>query len=157
MPGQKDDERYSDAAMGIDPLGDDDEVLARTLYSSGNKPLATQASDARSQQRTQTTSPAAKTSTAPKSASVAEQSTENKAPPAAAPPRAQAQVRRSRRRTPEPQHYKVLSISLYNDDIERLDELVKDLKKQGFTRMNRSALIRFALDQVDVSKMPKGY
>jgi|SRR5690554_5632603 len=156
MPGQKDDERYSDAAMGIDPLGDDDEVLARTLYSSGNKPLANQASEAKSTPRPKET-PAVKQSATRAAAEDASTSVAARTVPAVQPAVARPQPRRSRRRNPEPQHYKVLSISLYNEDIERLDELVKDLKKQGFTRMSRSALIRFALDQVDVSKMPRGY
>lgn len=150
MPGQKDEERYADAAMGIDPLGDDDEVLARTLYSSGNQPLAP--ADAAALRKRSPDADAAKA----KPASAAAQ-----AEPQAAPrPQAQKVVRAQRRvrRAPqEPQHYKVLSISLYNEDIERMDELVKELKKRGFTRMNRSALIRFALDNVDISKMPRGY
>ena len=58
---------------------------------------------------------------------------------------------------PKPEHYKVVSISLYTEDIERLDEMVRSLKSSGHRRANRSALIRFALDSVDVSKMPKGY
>lgn len=140
MPGSKDDERFVDAVMGIDPLGDDDEVLARTLYSSGNKPLATAPVKA--------TAPASKRAVSEAVASTA---------PAKPSPPVRPQPKRSRRRAPEPQHYKVLSISLYNEDIERMDELVKELKKRGFTRMNRSALIRFALDQVDISKMPRGY
>lgn len=138
MPGQNDDDRFGDAVMGIDPLGDDDEVLARTLYSSANKPLAS----------------------APVEARPATRGVQKAAPVAPAPTAAvsvRPQPRRAPRREPEPQHYKVLSISLYNDDIQRMDELVKELKNQGFTRMNRSALIRFALDQVDISKMPRGY
>jgi hypothetical protein len=56
-----------------------------------------------------------------------------------------------------PTHYRVLSISLYTEDIERLDALVKALKERGHTKANRSSLIRFALDQVDIEKMPRGY
>lgn len=58
---------------------------------------------------------------------------------------------------PRPTHYRVLSISLYTEDIERLDALVKALKERGHTKANRSSLIRFALDQVDIEKMPRGY
>ena len=31
----------------------------------------------------------------------------------------------------KPTHYKVICISIYNDDLEHLDELVKALKKRG--------------------------
>ncbi len=56
-----------------------------------------------------------------------------------------------------PSHYKVVSISLYMDDIDRIDTLVKELKRRGFTKMNRSALIRFAIDTVDIDKLPRQY
>ena len=58
---------------------------------------------------------------------------------------------------PKPTHYKVVSISLYMDDIDRIDALVKELKRRGFTKMNRSALIRFAIDTVDLDKLPRQY
>ena len=57
----------------------------------------------------------------------------------------------------KPTHYKVVSISLYLDDIDRIDTLVKELKRRGFTKMNRSALIRFAIDTVDIDKLPRQY
>lgn len=53
-------------------------------------------------------------------------------------------------------HYKVICISLYNDDLGRLDEMVDTLKAKGFTKASRSALIRAALDQVDLSKIRRG-
>ena len=56
-----------------------------------------------------------------------------------------------------PTHYKVVSISLYNEDIDRIDRLVDQLKAAGHTKANRSSLIRFAIDQVDITRMPKGY
>ncbi|KYF50633.1 hypothetical protein BE08_33590 [Sorangium cellulosum] len=55
-----------------------------------------------------------------------------------------------------PQHYKVICISMYTDDLERLDEMVSALKARGMTKANRSALIRHALSQVDLDKIPKG-
>ena len=55
----------------------------------------------------------------------------------------------------KPEHYKVISISLYNDDLACLDEMVKSLKQSGNRRANRSALIRFALQQLNVSAIPK--
>jgi hypothetical protein len=56
----------------------------------------------------------------------------------------------------KPTHYKVICISLYNDDLERLDGMVDELKAKGLTKANRSALIRHALMQVDLDKVPKG-
>jgi hypothetical protein len=58
---------------------------------------------------------------------------------------------------PKPTHYKIVCISLYTEDIERLEHLVEELKRRGHTKANKSALIRFALDSVDIGKMPKGY
>jgi hypothetical protein len=57
-------------------------------------------------------------------------------------------------RAPRPDHYKVISISLYNEDIERLDQLVKDLKARGHSRASRSMLIREALRQIDLESVP---
>lgn len=146
MPSRKDDDSYSESAMGFDPLGEDDEVLARTLYSSGNRPLHTP----------EPTPVPQRTEENPPTRTAAPTNEARREPPA---PRTAVRPPKSRkkRREKRPQHYKVLSISLYNEDIEQMDELVKELKEQGFTRMNRSALIRFALDQVDISKMPRGY
>jgi hypothetical protein len=58
---------------------------------------------------------------------------------------------------PKPTHYKIVCISLYTEDIERLEALVTELKKRGHTKANKSAVIRYALDSVDIAKMPKGY
>lgn len=57
----------------------------------------------------------------------------------------------------KPTHYKIVCISLYTEDIERLEALVADLKARGHTKANKSAVIRYALDSIDISKMPKGY
>ena len=57
----------------------------------------------------------------------------------------------------KPTHYKIVCISLYTEDIERLDALVAELKKLGHTKANKSAIIRYALEAVDITKMPKGY
>jgi hypothetical protein len=56
----------------------------------------------------------------------------------------------------KPLHYKVICISLYTKDLERLDGLVDELKARGITKANRSALIRVALDQLDLDKVPRG-
>ena len=64
---------------------------------------------------------------------------------------------RSRKPKAKPDHYEILCISMYKDDLARLDALVSSLKEQGHRKMSRSALIRFALDQVDVRKLPRSY
>ena len=56
----------------------------------------------------------------------------------------------------KPTHYKVICISIYNDDLAHLDALVTQLKKRGMTKANRSALIRAALQQVDLDRVPRG-
>ena len=59
-------------------------------------------------------------------------------------------------RDDKPTHYKVICISIYNDDLKNLDDLVAQLKKRGLTKANRSALIRAALQQVDLDRVPRG-
>ena len=56
----------------------------------------------------------------------------------------------------KPSHYKVICISMYTKDLDRLDELVSELKARGLTKASRSALIRAALDQIDLDKVPRG-
>jgi hypothetical protein len=58
---------------------------------------------------------------------------------------------------PKPTHYKVVCISLYTEDIQRLGDLVAELKRRGHTKANKSQVIRAALDQIDLDKIPKGY
>ena len=57
----------------------------------------------------------------------------------------------------KPSHYKVVSISLYTEDIERLEALVAELKRRGHTKANKSQLIRFALDTVNIDDLPRSY
>ncbi|MEZ4442559.1 MAG: hypothetical protein R3B72_25925 [Polyangiaceae bacterium] len=56
----------------------------------------------------------------------------------------------------KPTHYKVICISMYTDALARLDEMVKELKGRGYTKANRSALIRHALENVDLDEVPRG-
>jgi hypothetical protein len=56
----------------------------------------------------------------------------------------------------KPTHYKVICISMYTKDLDQLDELVEKLKARGITKANRSALIRVALEQLDLDKVPRG-
>jgi hypothetical protein len=57
----------------------------------------------------------------------------------------------------KPSHYKIVCISLYTEDIARLEGLVQELKRRGHTKANKSQVIRAALDQIDLAKIPKGY
>ena len=70
-------------------------------------------------------------------------------------PAAEAQPS-DQRRAQKPTHYKVICISLYNDDLKRLDAMVDSLKARGMTKANRSALIRYALGEVDLEAVPRG-
>jgi hypothetical protein len=74
-----------------------------------------------------------------------------------APPES-ARVMKAERETAKekPTHYKVICISMYTKDLAQLDELVDKLKARGITKANRSALIRVALEQLDVDKVPRG-
>ena len=38
---------------------------------------------------------------------------------------------------------------------ERLEELVRELKRQGYSKANKSLVIRAALAQLDVEKVPR--
>ena len=73
--------------------------------------------------------------------------------PASEPPRSTTRMKAT---AEKPTHYKVICISMYTKDLDRLDELVDELKARGMTKANRSALIRTALDQLDLDKVPRG-
>lgn len=77
--------------------------------------------------------------------------------PAKAAPEPKRPKRRRRRAKKKPDHYEVICISLYNEDLARLDEKVKLLKDRGHRKMSRSALIRYALDTADLDGLPKAY
>ncbi|GAB5541842.1 MAG: hypothetical protein RLO52_14390 [Sandaracinaceae bacterium] len=78
---------------------------------------------------------------------------------AAAPSVVKAPRTRSRKKKEEekPDHYQVICISLYTEDLERLDQKVKLLKDSGHRKMSRSALIRYALDTADLDGLPRPY
>jgi hypothetical protein len=63
---------------------------------------------------------------------------------------------RAARGADKPSHYKVICISMYTDDLKRLDAMVDSLKARGLTKANRSALIRYALGAVDLDSVPRG-
>ncbi len=54
----------------------------------------------------------------------------------------------------KPTHYKIICISMYTKDIEQLENKVAELKKRGHTKANKSKLIRIALSQLDIDKLP---
>jgi len=55
-----------------------------------------------------------------------------------------------------PEHYKVICISLYTEDLDRLDAAVRDLKRKGHTKASRSSVLRAAMLQLDLTKVPRG-
>ena len=59
-------------------------------------------------------------------------------------------VARGADKAEKPVHYKVICISMYTEDLKRLDHMVETLKGRGLTKANRSALIRYALSGVDL-------
>ncbi|MBC7792340.1 MAG: hypothetical protein H7Z43_01420 [Clostridia bacterium] len=67
-----------------------------------------------------------------------------------APRRPHAVTTAPREASAKPQHYKIVSISLYNEDISRLDRMVAELKRRGHYKANKSQLIRYALAQLDL-------
>ena len=62
--------------------------------------------------------------------------------------------RRKKNNKPKPTHYKVVCISLYTRDIQNLEDKVAELKRRGHTKANKSQLIRYALNQLDIDKLP---
>ena len=58
---------------------------------------------------------------------------------------------------PKPTHYKVVCISLYTRDIANLEAKVAELKRRGHTKANKSQLIRYALNQLDIDNVPAPY
>lgn len=72
------------------------------------------------------------------------------------PPPASRVQKVAEREKAKPTHYKVICISMYTKDLEHLDGLVDELKARGVTKANRSALIRVALEQLDLEKVPRG-
>jgi hypothetical protein len=55
-----------------------------------------------------------------------------------------------------PEHYKVICISLYNEDLDRLDQAVRELKRRGNTKASRSSVLRAAMLQLDLDRVPRG-
>ena len=77
-------------------------------------------------------------------------------PPQILPVEEKRSARGVRKAEPKPTHYKVICISLYTKDLEHLDWLVDQLKGRGITKANRSAVIRAALEQLELDDVPRG-
>jgi hypothetical protein len=58
-------------------------------------------------------------------------------------------------RKPKPDHYEIICISMYVEDLSALDAKVDALKQKGHRRMTRSALIRYALDRLALEDVPR--
>lgn len=54
---------------------------------------------------------------------------------------------------PRPDHYKVICVSFYVEDLERLDKTVRELKARGQTKASRSSVLRAALQQFDTRRL----
>ncbi len=74
----------------------------------------------------------------------------------AAPTEGMLRGRAPKAKEEKPTHYKVICISMYTDTLDKLDGMVKDLKKRGYTKANRSALLRHALELVNLDTVPRG-
>jgi hypothetical protein len=66
-----------------------------------------------------------------------------------------ARAGRRKARKPKPDHYEVICISMYVEDLSALDAKVDALKQRGHRRMTRSALIRYALDRLALEDVPR--
>jgi len=69
-------------------------------------------------------------------------------------PNASPRPARTAKSATRPTHYKVICISMYTRDLEDLDAKVAELKRRGWTKANKSQLIRLALSQIDIDKLP---
>ncbi|HLD73353.1 MAG TPA: hypothetical protein VJB34_00425 [Bdellovibrionota bacterium] len=62
-----------------------------------------------------------------------------------------------RKHSNKPIHYRLVCISLYNKDIVRLEQLLRYSRRLGYSKANKSQIIRFALSKVNVAEMPQMY
>ena len=51
--------------------------------------------------------------------------------------------------------YKVVCISLYEENLQEIDEVVSALKTKGYNKANRSWLIRQAIHHFDPAVLPE--
>jgi hypothetical protein len=62
---------------------------------------------------------------------------------------------KDRKPLPEGQTYRLVTFSFYEDDVARLDALLDDARKRGHRKVSRSQIVRLALRQVKLDKMPE--
>jgi hypothetical protein len=53
--------------------------------------------------------------------------------------------------------FRRVNISLFPEDIELLNEMVRTLRKRGYRRVSKSQIIRYALKTADLENMPQSY
>jgi hypothetical protein len=56
----------------------------------------------------------------------------------------------------KPEHYKVICISTYTSDLAKLDGIVAELKRRGFTKASRSGVLRAAMEQLNLDRIKPG-
>jgi hypothetical protein len=57
----------------------------------------------------------------------------------------------------EDTRFRRVNISLFPEDIELLNEMVRTLRKRGYRRVSKSQIIRYALKTADLENMPQSY
>jgi len=50
--------------------------------------------------------------------------------------------------------FRLVTFSIYEEDVARLDELLREARKLGHRRASRSQIVRLALRQVDLTELP---
>lgn len=142
----------NEKSLRHNPLSDPDTILKEDFYGRRPGPVATSEFDQPGGAHEARSGAAGFGQQAPRGATLV--APEPVAHPPAAEPQ-QTRGRRARRASkPKPTHYKVICISMYTKDIENLEAKVAELKRRGHTKANKSQLIRMALNQVDLDKIP---
>lgn len=62
---------------------------------------------------------------------------------------------KDRKPLPEGQTYRLVTFSFYEEDVARLDALLEAARKRGHRKVSRSQIVRLALRQVDLAKLPE--
>ena len=62
---------------------------------------------------------------------------------------------RGRQPLPEGRTFRLVTFSFYEDDVARLDALLKIARQKGHRRTSRSQIVRLALRQVDIDGLPE--
>jgi hypothetical protein len=62
---------------------------------------------------------------------------------------------RGRQPLPEGRTFRLVTFSFYEDDVARLDALLKIARQKGHRKTSRSQIVRLALRQVDIDGLPE--